>query len=103
MNRRDFELVRALRALAHPLRLRIMGHLAESPGTLACDFADVFDVRQPTVSQHLKVLRDARLVETRRHGNQISYSVEPETLATLTELLEELSRAPAAQGAERGV
>lgn len=66
-----------LRALAHPVRLGIMRHIAEQPETCACDFADLFGVAQPTVSQHLKVLRDAGLVTTRRRGTQICYSADP--------------------------
>ena|SRR5215475_3884082 len=51
--------------------------LAERPETCACDFTDVFAVRQPTISQHLKVLREAGLVHTRRCGTQICYSIDP--------------------------
>jgi ArsR family transcriptional regulator len=65
------------KALGHPVRLGIALRLARVPDTCACDFADVFGVSQPTVSQHLKVLRDAGLVRTRRQGTQICYSLEP--------------------------
>ncbi|MGD0609785.1 MAG: metalloregulator ArsR/SmtB family transcription factor [Streptosporangiaceae bacterium] len=51
--------VTRLRALAHPVRLGMMRQLAERPETCACDFTDVFSVSQPTISQHLKVLREA--------------------------------------------
>ena len=66
-----------LRALAHPVRLGIMRYIAATPQTCACDFAELFGVAQPTASQHLKVLRDAGLVKTRRRGTQICYSVDP--------------------------
>lgn len=66
----------ALRALAHPVRLGIMQRLAETPETCACDFTEFFGVAQPTISQHLKVLREAGLVRTRRRGTQICYSIE---------------------------
>ena len=79
-----------LRALAHPVRLGIMRRLAASPETCACDFTKVFSVRQPTISQHLKVLRDAGLVQTRRRGTQICYSVQPGSLARLEGLLASL-------------
>src|SRR5262245_34542412 len=65
-----------LKALGHPVRLGIALALARDPGTCACDFADVFDVSQPTVSEHLRVLREARLVTTRRRGTQIVYSLD---------------------------
>jgi ArsR family transcriptional regulator, arsenate/arsenite/antimonite-responsive transcriptional repressor len=79
-----------LRALAHPVRLGIMRQLAARPETCACDFTDVFSVRQPTISQHLKVLREAGLVHTRRRGTQICYSVQPDSLAQLERLLASL-------------
>lgn len=65
-----------LRALAHPVRLGIMRELAERPETCACDFTELFTVSQPTISAHLKVLREAGLVRTRRRGNQICYSID---------------------------
>ena len=79
--------VTRLRALAHPVRLGIMRRLAVRPETCACDFTKVFAVSQPTISQHLKVLRDAGLVRTRRRGTQICYSVCPEALEQVTILL----------------
>jgi ArsR family transcriptional regulator len=66
-----------LKALGHPVRLGIALRLAQEGGTCACDFAEIFDVTQPTVSQHLKVLREAGLVQTRRDGTQIYYSLDP--------------------------
>jgi ArsR family transcriptional regulator len=66
-----------LKALGHPVRLGIALRLAEEGGTCACDFAEIFEVTQPTVSQHLKVLREAGLVQTRRDGTQIYYSLDP--------------------------
>jgi ArsR family transcriptional regulator len=79
-----------LRALGHPIRLGIMRELAVRPETCACDFTDLFDVRQPTISQHLKVLREAGLVQTRRRGNQICYSIKPDSLTRLQQLLASL-------------
>ena len=66
-----------LKALGHPVRLGIALELAKHPGTCACDFADMFHVRQPTVSEHLRVLREAGLVTTERRGTQICYSLDP--------------------------
>jgi ArsR family transcriptional regulator len=79
-----------LRALGHPTRLGIMRELALRPETCACDFTDLFAVRQPTISQHLKVLREAGLVQTTRRGNQICYSVKPDSVARLHLLLASL-------------
>lgn len=80
-----------LKALGHPIRLGIALRLAEEGGTCACDFADIFHVSQPTVSQHLKVLREAGLVHTRRQGTQILYSLEPHAVRELGSLLGSLA------------
>ena len=76
-----------LKALGHPIRLGMALKLAAEPETCACDFAEVFGVSQPTVSQHLKVLRDAKLVTTRRRGTQICYSLDPAAVRELQDLL----------------
>jgi ArsR family transcriptional regulator len=78
------------KALGHPVRLGMALKLAEEPDTCACDFADVFGVSQPMVSQHLKVLRDAKLVKTRRNGTQIFYSLDPAATRELHALVGEL-------------
>jgi ArsR family transcriptional regulator len=84
--------VTRLRALAHPVRLGMMRQLAERPETCACDFTDVFSVSQPTISQHLKVLREAGLVRTRRRGTQICYSIDNDALRTLSDEIAALSQ-----------
>ncbi len=76
-----------LKALGHPVRLGIALSLAAEPETCACDFAEAFDVSQPTVSEHLRVLREAGLVTTKRRGTQICYSLDPEAVRTLERLL----------------
>jgi len=78
------------KALGHPVRLGIALRLAQEPDTCACDFAEVFGVSQPTVSQHLKVLRQARLVKTRRQGTQICYSLDSGAVAQLRSRCAEL-------------
>ena len=79
--------VRQLKALAHPTRLGMLQRLALEPEICACDLGDAFAVSQPTVSEHLRVLREAGLVRTRRQGTTICYSAVPEALAALTELI----------------
>jgi len=68
------------RALAHPVRLGMMRQLVARPETCACDFTDVFAVSQPTVSQHLKVLREVGLVAVRDVGRQRVYSLNGQPL-----------------------
>jgi ArsR family transcriptional regulator len=80
-----------LKALGHPIRLGIALRLAEEGGTCACDFAKIFGVTQPTVSQHLKVLREAGLVHTRREGTQIYYSLDPAGVREVRNVLGKLA------------
>jgi ArsR family transcriptional regulator len=87
----DEQWIAMLRALGQPVRLGIVRRLAVEAEICACDFAEVFGVSQPTISQHLKVLRKAGLVTTRRRGTQICYSVNLDTLDQLTEMLTGLS------------
>ena len=75
--------VELLRALAHPVRLGILRRLAAEPGICACDFTGFFDVSQPTISVHLKVLREAGLVTSKRIGTTICYSIAPGQLTSL--------------------
>ncbi len=72
-----------LRALAHPVRWGILQRLAAEPGICACDFTEFFDVSQPTISAHLKVLREAGLVTSKRIGTTICYSIAPDQLTSL--------------------
>src|SRR5580693_2097844 len=72
-----------LRALAHPIRWGILERLAAEPGICACDFTEFFEVSQPTISAHLKTLREAGLVSAQRRGTTICYSLAPDRLAWL--------------------
>jgi ArsR family transcriptional regulator len=78
------------RALGHPVRLGIVWHLSSQPETCACDFTEFFEVSQPTISAHLRRLREAGIVVTRRRGTQICYSLADDTLATVTAFLQGL-------------
>jgi len=69
--------VRFLAALADPTRLAIVRQLAAGE-TCACDFTDCCDVGQPTVSHHLRVLREAGVVTSERRGQWIFYRLAPD-------------------------
>jgi ArsR family transcriptional regulator len=75
--------VQLLAALADPVRLEILRELAGSSEVCACDFTDCCTVSQPTVSHHLKVLREAGIVVSERRGNQIYYRIAPDLLDRL--------------------
>jgi len=69
-----------LQAAADPTRLAILRQLSDSREVCACDFTSCCDVSQPTVSHHLKVLRDAGWVTAERRGTWIWYSLRPEAV-----------------------
>ena len=69
--------IQLLSALADPTRMEILRELAGAPEVCACDFTSCCDVSQPTVSHHLKVLRDAGAVISERRGNWVFYRLAP--------------------------
>jgi ArsR family transcriptional regulator, arsenate/arsenite/antimonite-responsive transcriptional repressor len=75
--------IQLLAALADPTRLEILRELAGSSQVCACDLTDCCDVSQPTVSHHLKVLREAGCVVSERRGSNIYYSVAPNLVERL--------------------
>jgi ArsR family transcriptional regulator, arsenate/arsenite/antimonite-responsive transcriptional repressor len=84
-------LVAVFRALGEPTRLEIFRLIAAQPAPLCvCDVVARFDVQQPTISHHLKVLRDAGLVTVSRRGVWAYYAVDPRGLALLRRAAEPL-------------
>jgi ArsR family transcriptional regulator len=77
-------LVAVLRALGEPRRLEIYRLIAAQDGPLCvCDIVERFPLQQPTISHHLKVLREAELVTVTREGKWAYYSPNPQGLALL--------------------
>jgi ArsR family transcriptional regulator len=70
--------VRLLSALADPVRLDIVRVLAGSSEVCACELTSCCQVRQPTVSHHLRVLREAGVVVSERRGSNIHYWLAPD-------------------------
>lgn len=72
-------------ALGDPARLRIVSMLAAAPDGSACgcDLEGPLGLAQPTVSHHLKILREAGLIEGERRGRWVHYSIVPERLEDL--------------------
>jgi ArsR family transcriptional regulator len=75
--------IQLLSALADPTRMEILRELAGSAEVCACDFTSCCDVSQPTVSHHLKVLRDAGVVTSERRGNWVFYRIAPNLIERL--------------------
>lgn len=69
-----------LKALSDPIRLRLMSIIAAAEETCVCDLTAPFAVSQPTISHHLKVLREAGLVECERRGTWVWYRAQREAL-----------------------
>ena len=78
-----------LKALADPARLRLLSLVASHEGREACvcDLNDAFDLSQPTISHHLKVLHAAGLLEREKRGVWVYYRVSSEVLADLGRLI----------------
>ncbi|UQA91558.1 ArsR/SmtB family transcription factor [Streptomyces halobius] len=79
---------RMFKALGDPVRLRLFSAVASHEGGEACvcDISDV-GVSQPTVSHHLKKLKEAGLLTSERRGTWVYYRVEPSVLAAMGQLL----------------
>ena len=78
-----------LKALADPVRLRLLSLVASCEGGEACvcDLNDAFDLTQPTISHHLKVLHEAGLLEREKRGVWVYYRASTQALASLAALI----------------
>ena len=86
----DMQLAELARALSHPARVAIVRHLA-TRGTCVCgQIVDVLPLAQATVSQHLKVLKEAGLVQGEVDGPRTCYCVNPETVKRFQSLVASL-------------
>lgn len=76
------EMARVFKAMGDPVRLRLLSLIASHPGGEACvcDLTGVFDLTGPTISHHLKVLREAGLISGDRRGTWVYYRVAPDAL-----------------------
>jgi ArsR family transcriptional regulator len=83
------------KALGDPVRLRLLSMIASAGGGEACvcDLTGAFALTGPTISHHLKVLREAGLVDSDRRGTWVYYRLVPAALAVLAGLLDASSTA----------
>ena len=79
------ELASTFKALADPTRVAIVNRLA-SGECCVCDLTAAFDLSQPTISHHLRTLREAGLVESEPRGTWAYYRVVPEAIARLRDV-----------------
>ena len=83
----DEALATLAKALAHPIRVQIVRILARTSGCVCGDLVEQLPVAQSTVSQHLKVLKDAGLVQGTIDGPRVCYCIDPEGLRRLRVLI----------------
>ena len=83
------ELAAMFKALGDPVRLRLLSLIASHPGGEACvcEISATFDVSQPTISHHLKLLRSAGLLDCERRGTWVYYWVTRSALQQLSAVL----------------
>jgi ArsR family transcriptional regulator len=82
----DVELATLAKAIAHPARVRIVRLLARRTSCVCGDIVDELPLAQSTVSQHLKILKDAGLIRGEVDGPRVCYWIEPRTLRRLKAL-----------------
>jgi ArsR family transcriptional regulator len=80
-----------IRGVGDPVRLAILRQLAACDGVSACAFGDCCTVGQPTVSHHLKVLRDTGWVFAERSGSRVRYRIRPDAAERFRRIAGELA------------
>jgi DNA-binding transcriptional ArsR family regulator len=83
----DEELAALAKALGHPARVKILRILVRESACICGDIVEELPLAQSTVSQHLKVLRDAGLIRGEVDGPRVCYCIEPRTLRRLRALI----------------
>ena len=83
------ELAQVFKALGDPVRLRLVSLIGARQGgeVCVCDLASAFDLTQPTISHHLKVLREAGIIDSERRGTWVYYRLVPAALERMAALL----------------
>ncbi|MFF3275517.1 ArsR/SmtB family transcription factor [Streptomyces chrestomyceticus] len=83
------ELAKVFKALGDPVRLRLLSLIASRAGgeVCVCDLTPAFDLSQPTISHHLKLLRQAGLIDCERRGTWVHYRLVPEMTDRLAGVL----------------
>ncbi len=91
-------LARMFKALGDPVRLRILSLVASHEGgqCCVCDITPAFEVSQPTISHHLKTLREAGLLDCERRGTWVYYRLIPSAMRQLSAVLATSTDLPAA-------
>ncbi|MGY6549889.1 MAG: ArsR/SmtB family transcription factor [Roseinatronobacter sp.] len=82
------------KAMAHPARVRIIAFLISKPGCIGGDIVDEVGLAQSTVSEHLRILKDAGVVTGTIDYPRVCYALAPSALAPLRNLIEAIAARP---------
>jgi ArsR family transcriptional regulator len=80
------DLAAAFKALADPTRVAIVNRLSTADEVCVCDLTAAFNLSQPTISHHLRILRSAGLIDVEPRGTWAYYRVVPEAIARLRDV-----------------
>lgn len=96
------ELARVFKALGDPVRLRLLSMIASRAGgeVCVCDLTPAFDLSQPTISHHLKLLKQAGLIDSERRGTWVYYRLLPQMTDRLAGILTRPAAEPLPQPAQ---
>ncbi len=89
------QLAPMFKALGDPVRLRLLSLIAATDEICVCDLTDAFTLSGPTISHHLRVLRETGLVDVERRATWAYYRIRPDAMMQLSALLAVARRAPA--------
>ncbi len=91
------EMAQVFKALADPVRLRLVSLIGAHQGgeVCVCELTTAFDLTQPTISHHLKVLREAGIIGSERRGTWVYYRLVPAALERMAALLSAPASPPA--------
>ena len=88
------EVASDLENLAHPVRLQLLDVLARNEGRVCvCDLEAAVPVKQPTVSHHLRLLREAGLIESEKVGQWVYYRIKRDSARALRDRVQQVLRA----------
>ncbi|MGL6064438.1 MAG: ArsR/SmtB family transcription factor [Fusobacteriaceae bacterium] len=79
-----------LKALAHPVRLNVIYALKDSKTHCVCELQEMWDTSQSSLSQHLKILRDAGIVKSEKIGGWVHYSLSNNDILKILNELKEM-------------
>jgi ArsR family transcriptional regulator, arsenate/arsenite/antimonite-responsive transcriptional repressor len=89
--KRQNDIANIMKALAHPARVAIIDYLLKTKNCICGDIVNVLPLAQPTVSQHLKELKNAELIKGNIEGNAICYCINEKTFLKFKQFLSEFS------------